>query len=366
MKKIKLVYVSSLFLFLFALGVLAISGEKSFSEEENRSLTNFSLEKLADKDYKEVEALFQDALSDQWKGRTRLVHLSSTIRNSLGITKINGTYIGKDGHLFNVVTERDFDNERYKRNLSYVEELFQKGEAKGTKNTLLLVPSPGTILKDKLPDSAVLYDADSKYREAGDIVGDSLLDVRNEFNAVKEDNLYYKTDHHYSSIGAHICRDAYRKEHSEYKGHKVSDEFLGTLYSRVLINPNEKDTIEAYDNEEAVTCYSGDADNGGKPIKMYDKDKLATKDKYAYFFGGNEGLITIKGKGDKNLLVIKDSFANSMIPMLAEEYNNIYMVDLRYYSASVDILLEKDIDEILVMYEMTNFMEEQTLFKITK
>ena len=95
--------------------------------------------------------------------------------------------------------------------------------------------------------------------------------------------------------------------------------------------------------------------------------KLTQKDKYAYFFGGNYGKaeISMKQGGDKKLLVIKDSFANSFVPFLMEDYSDITMLDLRYYNASVQKLVEQgDYDRILILYEMSNFAQDTNIYKI--
>ena len=69
----------------------------------------------------------------------------------------------------------------------------------------------------------------------------------------------------------------------------------------------------------------------------------------------------------KNLIVFKDSFANCLVPFLLEQYDQVTMIDLRYYRKSViNILQQKKDAEILFLYEMSNFAEDNNIWKLTK
>ena len=96
-------------------------------------------------------------------------------------------------------------------------------------------------------------------------------------------------------------------------------------------------------------------------------DKLDEKDKYAFFFGGNYGQVHIEagGKNGRKLLVIKDSFANAFVPLALEQFDDIYMVDLRYYKGDMQsYLAEHDITDILVLYNISNFISDKNLYKL--
>ena len=94
------------------------------------------------------------------------------------------------------------------------------------------------------------------------------------------------------------------------------------------------------------------------------------KDKYAYFFGGNYGEVHIEhteknGKG--NLLIIKDSFANAFVPFLIEDYDNLYMIDLRYYSGDMTSYIEENqITDVLVLYNVANFISDKNIYKLSR
>ena len=105
---------------------------------------------------------------------------------------------------------------------------------------------------------------------------------------------------------------------------------------------------------------------------IYDDEMLQKKDKYAYFLSGNYGQVHIqnqkaasKAKG-KNILIIKDSFANSFVPFVTQDYENIYMVDLRYYNGDMkSYLQEHNITDVLVLYNISNFISDRNLHKLT-
>ena len=118
-----------------------------------------------------------------------------------------------------------------------------------------------------------------------------------------------------------------------------------------------------YDAIEAPVVSSGQSDSD----ILYDNAKLDTKDKYAYFLGGNIGRLDIDGTGDGNLLLVKDSFANCMVPYLAQKYKHITILDLRYFNENIAQLMnEGHFDRVMVLYEMSNFADDANLFKLSR
>ena len=68
----------------------------------------------------------------------------------------------------------------------------------------------------------------------------------------------------------------------------------------------------------------------------------------------------------RNVLVIKDSFANSFAPFLTQNYENIYMIDLRYYNGDLKAYLqEHNITDVLVLYNISNFISDRNIYKLT-
>ena len=146
------------------------------------------------------------------------------------------------------------------------------------------------------------------------------------------------------------------------------------MYSKILDIDSKNDCIKVINRKEDnnFSVVADGKDIGG----FYQEDKLKEKDKYAYFFGGNYGEVVITNKNNKNktnkinknnLLVIKDSFANSYVPLIAEEYDKIFMIDLRYYAGDMGAYLEENnITEVMVLYNVSNFISDKNIFKLTK
>lgn len=111
--------------------------------------------------------------------------------------------MGKDHYYLAKKTEDSIDMFRYMENLRYVEYV---GSQRASKSTLLLVPDAGTILADKLPAQAPFYQAAALYRAAGSVCKQTtFVDIRQAMNEQKKsEQLYYRTDHHWTLAGAYV------------------------------------------------------------------------------------------------------------------------------------------------------------------
>jgi hypothetical protein len=357
---------------LGAAGVTTVvTGNHDFSENENRYLTKFPAITLSGILSGEVQEEIADAFADQFPLRDRWTAATTDIQKKLGFQDIGGVYLGKDGYYFAKTGNEDISQTNYFQNLRFV-----NGVAATCPNatvTAMLVPSPATVMADWLPAHATIYDADRMYQEAADMLqGVKLLDIREELTA-EAGNVYFRTDHHWNEYGAYLGYRAYCKKirrrpgaYEDYDVETVSSTFYGTLYSKVLDSSAKADEINAPTVLPEVSCVCDGTEIDG----IYDESKLSTKDKYAYYFGGNFGEVIIKNKNAKKktkLLVIKDSFANSMIPYLLKDYAEIRMLDLRYYKESAqEYLKEYEPEEILVLFELSNFAKEEHLNRLTK
>ena len=178
--------------------------------------------------------------------------------------------------------------------------------------------------------------------------------------------LYYRKDHHWTTDGAAIAFGVW-KPWLDFLGTKenvLTKDFQGTLYSKVLWDDGHRDTISAFTAPEQ-DGYKVTADGKVMLGGMYQRQFLEKKDKYAVFFGGNYGRLAIEtGKKEtgQNLLIIKDSFANCFAPLAAYHYDNVYMVDLRYFSGNLaEYAAEQGITEVLTLYSMENMINDRNL-----
>ena len=306
----------------------------------------------------------------------------------LGISDINGVYLCTGGRVVKRVTEADFDWSRYEKNLKEAAELKAACEEKGIGFHAMLVPTAAYVYEDDLPNNTMRFDEDKAFTDAEKALGGSLIDLRTDLREkvmrVRIDSaektgemltvghdVFFKTDHHWSGYGAFLGYNAFLsasglsesgRTYEEENPVVLSDSFYGTLYSKVLLDTLSADTIEtpsAALNRSCKVKFSGKTYDS-----LYFKEYLEKKDKYAVYFGGNYDKVDIEtcrdtkcGVKDK-ILIIKDSFANSFIPYLMDDYDEITMIDTRYYRGNVTELAQ-DYNEVLVLYGIDNFAGEK-------
>ena len=383
---------------LLVIGALAVGGaaifvlpQQLYSEAENRYLTKLPRISVDGILSGEVQRDLTEAASDQFPERDRWMQIATTSQYLIYHREINSVYVGKDHYLFDKIVDSDLSEKNYQTNLGYVTAMKANTDADVS---VMLIPTPGTVLTEKLPTRAVLYDP-APYEALGEELceADSVRWVqttaalkradRNRF-----DDIYFHTDHHWTTNGAYVGARTYLDtqgiqigEQEYFDVQTVSDSFYGTLYSKVAGLPgaraDELELPQTLPENLIIEADGAPADalgaNGEKTMPeltgIYDLSKLDMKDKYAVYFGGNYGKITIKNlqtEGKGSLLIIKDSYANSMVPYLLGNYEQITMIDLRYYNESVPEFVAEDWDEVLVCYEMSNFIKDRNLFKLIR
>lgn len=368
------VLIIAVFVLLFvSLGAAhLLTPDRESSENENRPLQTLpSLSKKA-----VFEGVFddqvEDYLADQFWNRDGWTALRSDLKRALLQKDIGGVYLGQDGYYIEKRADHEIDRERLSGNLAALRAFYERCSKTLPPERLsfLLVPTPGYVLKDKLPPYAELFDEDAVFEEArAAMAGFSFLDLREPFLSA-DSPLYYRTDHHWTTSGALAAYRLWQTSHGEplaVSDYKVErhEGFRGTLYSKVLNRDAPYDTVELYrfpgDDALSVTY------EGKEHSSCYAWDALKEKDMYQVFFGGNYPLVEIKGQAEngRHLLVLKDSYANSFLPFAAADYETITVVDLRYYLGFVDPLLEeRGITDVLTLYSTANFLSDANVGKL--
>ena len=387
MKKVRIIIII-VFIGFFVLisGASLIIKDREFSPNENRYLAEtpeLSWDNI-------LSGKFQDGLEDYLRDqvcfRDGWITVKTGIQKACGDTDIGGAYVGKDGYDFEKITPEDVDEKQVDRNIKAVEDYFMTASETIDKQKLsfLLVPTSGLVMQEKLPKNARLFDQAKYIDQVQKAMKDyNFVDVRDTLMDHNDEYIYYKTDHHWTSAGACLAYEVW-SEHTGGEAEKkdelaenvVSDKFRGSLYSKILDADSAYDEIWTYGLQKDDAFGSKDCtvtiDEKQQLDSIYDDEKLQEKDKYAYFLGGNYGQVHIqnqkaasKAKG-KNILIIKDSFANSFVPFATQDYENIYMVDLRYYNGDMkSYLQEHNITDVLVLYNISNFISDRNLHKLT-
>lgn len=345
-----------------------IQPDRKISDEENRVLTTFpkpSIENIKNKEY--MTAL-EDYSSDQFILRDLWIRLKVRCDLLMGKREFNGVYLGKKKYLMQIPVGMDEKNT--KENLEAMNQFRQKNS--NLRMNALIVPNAAYIMKDYLPLGAPVRDQgeDMNYIKKQLSGGIGLIDITETLRKHVDEGIYYKTDHHWTSRGAAYGFNAAAKQLeieglvSDYKIHTVATDFSGTLASRSGYH-KVKDTVEVYQPENVEYQYLvSDSDNEEKRPTIYDRKALEGKDKYQVFFGGNHAMVDIVTTNDnqRRLLVFKDSYANSFVPFLIPYYNEIIMIDARYYYENVNMLIEnKGITDVLFLYNMDTFLNDNSL-----
>lgn len=371
MKRKPVIFVVLFFLILGLFAGLTFGlPAKEFSANENRYLAQMPELTVDTLLSGEFQSQLDSFLSDQIPLREFWIETNTNIKKWMGKTEINGVYFGADGYYFQQFTEESYSNSRKDAVFALLERFAAKQSASVT---VMPVPTPGAVLRDKLPANAPMYDADAVWEALKEAIPSAeFVDLRDAFETAEE-QLYYKTDHHWTAYGAFEAYVSYcasagltAKPLSYFGLEQVSDSFYGTIYSKTLDSAAKPDAIHAPQNLPSVSVVFDENKTGSS---VYDESFLSQKDQYAYFFGGNWGKVEINTGADngKRLLVIKDSFANSLVPYLLEDYEQIIMLDLRYFGGNVDQIAEEaGITDVLVLYEMTNLLTDTGIIKLTK
>lgn len=376
-KRVRSFSIVAVFIILiFGLTVVTlVKKDISFSANENRVLQQrpeFSSERLFDGTFtKEYESYVTDqfVMRDQW------IAMKVYAEKALQKKSINGVYFGKDGYLIQQHSKEDVDESLVNKNLDRLQGFVDQYK-KDANVQVMIVPTSSYILKDKMPKFANEYDQKGLMTQIADRIGsDHYINVEDTLTAHRGEYVYYRTDHHWTSLGAFYAYQEAAKamgftpyQQEDYSIEKATDAFLGTTYSKVNIE-SKADEIDLYSLKKS-NGYQVDLNMGAKKLDgLFDMEKLKDKDKYPVFLGGNNSCVEITGgeKNGKTLLVVKDSFAHTFVPFLAEHYEKIIMIDYRYYNRSTKKLVEDNkVTDILVLYNTMNFAEDKNLLKLLK
>ncbi|MCX4327902.1 MAG: DHHW family protein [Lachnospiraceae bacterium] len=358
--------VAVLFIMLLA-GMAAgiLQKDKTYSSVENRTLQQFPKLNAKRVFNGKFQKKYEKYLADQFPARDSWVKLQSITERAFGKTESNGVYFGKNGYLLEKYTEEDIDKKLAGKNINVLAK-FAREASKTADVKVMIVPSKTFVLKDYLPAFAETYDEIIFYNKLEKKLPDNvIIDVYNTLKEHMDEDIFYRTDHHWTTYGAWYAYHAYingtglADAETKKDLKTVSKSFLGSSYSKVNMY-SKKDNIDIYEpvNEMTVVYNLGEKTEN----TFYQTEFLKKKDKYSVFFGGNQALLEISGgtKNKKTLFIVKDSFANCIIPFLAEDYEKVVVADMRHLNAGMTMLLRKyNPTDVLVLYNTIQFMQDK-------
>lgn len=347
----KIISITTTIIIVVLLILLIILPKKDFSSNENRVLEKFpsvSIENIFDGSFM---IGFESFVEDHFPFREFFLNLKTNIFKLSGITKQSDVYFGKDGYLL-----QEFNEPSNMDKIIKIVNRFKENN-ENINMSFLLAPTSIYINKSKLP-SNVTYDEGKVIEYYKENLNVDFIDVKDKLLENNKEYLYYKTDHHWTTKGAYYAYLVYCEEKGltpfEYEYELVSDDFYGTLYSKVIDNSLEKDSIHKVVDEGKYEVYYKTKDETKE--SMYEDSYLKEKDKYSYFLDNNHALITIANKSIKNnneILIIKDSYANCFIPLISKHYKKIHVIDPRFYKISIsEYIKENKIKDVLFLYNV--------------
>ena len=373
----------------------------AFSEMANTSLAQkpaFSWSSFVDGSF---GSKYVKYINEQFLGRDNWISMKAVADMGLGRIESHGVTYGDDHYLMekleivedqnypanagtNIVKQTSLD-----RSNGMVSSFLQMYDQP---ITFSLVPNSYAILEDEVPTGFPGADQQAYTQQIYQTLSEAddqleIVDFSDALSQHKDEYIYYRTDHHWTTLGAYYAYVAYCEQKGltpvsleELKENKVED-FYGTFYSKAKRPSQPADTITWYDvdvdefafvanlQQDKQLAQLGEVvqEDGLELLRvdgMMDQRKFEVRDKYAAFMWGNSGYVKIKSSHNLNhqegktsrLLLFKDSYANSMIPYLTYNYDEIIVVDLRYMAKSTKELMQEEFDDIFVMYNFSTYV----------
>jgi len=339
--------------------------ERLFSESENRILAEkpeLSREAILSGEYMSD---YESYLNDQFVSRDVWIQLKTGMDMLMQKKLVNGVYICDDDYLIEKHAEADFKEELVEKRVSQLKKLVEKFPT----TEVMLVPTADNILSEKLPDFAPYYDDRILINRVAEEIGEGhMINVYDTLKEHEDEAIYYRTDHHWTSLGAMYAyeiwadgRIVYPIKYRPEDMVTVAEDFQGTLQSKLNM-PVEGDEIKVFAQIEERPV-SITYDYMKETNSFYEESYLDKKNKYGYFLDDNHGLVEIETNinNGKELFIIKDSYANTFIPLIAHHYSKVYVLDLRYFNGPLFPFIEqydKGKMEVLVLYNCAHFVSD--------
>lgn len=344
--------------------------KKTFSENENRYLQEFPVPTLKTIKDKSFMSAFEKFFSDHFVLREQWIQLKNQMEIVTNKKEINGVYLTEK----RLIEHQELNEDIIQQNTEAINSFAEKYKKP---TFLMVVPTAESIYTDQLPLMAPYFDQKKVIDEIYTTSNKSLtcIDVFTPLLSAKNQYIYYNTDHHWTSLGAYLGYFASAKplgfSHNEIDKFNVehaSHDFKGTLYSKTLYEKCTPDTIDLYhlstgEPQVTVTVQSGQKSSEHQSI--FFRNYLDKKDKYNTFLGQNEPCVSVKTNvnNQKKLLIIKDSYAHSMVQFYMYHYSEITLIDLRYVNKLSNYVSVDDYDQILFVYNFASINSDTSIGK---
>lgn len=321
--------------------------DKKFSEDENRYLAmqpEYSFSSFVSGDYTRK---FEDYLVDQFPFRSQWIELKAAMNYGTSQLESNKIYFGKEGYL--IPQFLFMDEEIVQRNVDKM--IHFQNNNPSLEFSWMIVPTKSLSAQGKLPSFSVNVNQEKWLKTMKEQIKGWI-----DLSEILEAEHFYKSDHHWNQEGSYLGYLSYAQEKKYQpvtrKYTEVSNNFKGTSSSLSGAYWYAMDSIYKIVVEEEVLVSFED---GKQSDSLFFEEWLDKKNQYAYYLDGNHPIVRIENQqvtqGGKTLLILKDSYAHNFVPYLISHYQQIILVDLRYYHQNVsDLVAIESIDEVLYLY----------------
>ena len=355
--------ITSFFCLLLAVSTLAglLLPDRYYSEREKRTLTQKPKFTVADFISGKFSDNLESYLTDQVPLRDDRVTLKTYLELAVGKRESGGIYLCKDQYLMDKFTS--YSKKQLAANAAALADLQEKLAAEGVSMNTILVPVAAQVLADKLPAYAPAADYAAIFQVLTD-AGVDTVNVWSTLAAHSGENIYYRTDHHSTSLGAYYAYCAWRDIEPaayEWTQEVLCDDFYGTTWNKVSLPsvPAEESTAWYKHINRSVSYNNGQYETDS----IYERKYLSGSDQYAVFLNSNQAQTVIEGSGKNGkLLLIKDSYGNTFSQFPVEDYAEVHVLDLRFFKGDVaEYARENGITDALVLYGVQNFVKDTNL-----
>lgn len=355
--------ITSFFCLLLAVSALIglLMPDRYYSEREKRTLTQKPKFTVANFISGEFSDELEKYLTDQVPLRDGWVTMKTYMELAIGKRESIGVYICKDKYLMDKFTS--YSKKQLVANAAALVDLQEKLAAEGISMNTILVPMAAQVLTDKLPAYAPVADYAAILQVLTD-AGVDTTDVLSALVAHSSENIYYRTDHHWTSLGAYYAYCAWRgiePNVDEWTQEVLCDDFYGTTWNKVPLPTVPAEEITAWYKHinRSVSYNNGQYETDS----IYERKYLSGSDQYAVFLNSNQAQTVIEGSGKSGkLLLIKDSYGNTFSQFPVEDYAEVHVLDLRFFKGDVtEYAKENGITDTLVLYGTQSFVKDTRL-----
>ncbi len=366
MKKSNLVLVIVMSVFFFGLTFMTwTKGNTEYSDSERRILADFP--ELSDKTVASGKFMkdFETYTLDQFPMRDTFRSIKAAAQFGLFWQKDNNDIYLSDGYVSKLEYPlKDYMLQNAAKKFQYLFDTYMVDKEVNLYFTI--VPDKNYFLADK--NGYLSMDYNYFYNTMHELTPFmEKIDIRDLLSI--ED--YYKTDTHWKQesildVADRIAESMGNKLEWEYENITAEQPFYGVYYGQSAL-PLKPDTLTYLNNEKLSACTITSYDTGmPKEKEIYDLAELDGRDPYEMFLAGSDALLVVDNPNastDKELVVFRDSFASSLLPLLIESYEKVTIIDIRYIQSSIlGNFVEFNNQDVLFLYS-TLVLNSSTSFK---